>query len=239
MKKLPLAIASLGLAALSLAACGGTFSVAPTGSSGAGGSSGNGASSASTGAAPTGSSSAGSTSTGAGGESVGVASSTSSSGGAGAPCPSMEPTSGEPCGVASAGVRCTYGDSVAANCRDVWTCTSGAWSGMKASCPPPTAVCPTEPAPNEPCTGMGVECVYDPASVCYCGCGGGACSLPYHWQCSGPPTTPGCPPTVPNDGTACSQDKLECTYGAPCTPTNAIVDCTDGYWKWEMGAVCN
>jgi hypothetical protein len=84
---------------------------------------------------------------------------------------------------------------------------------------------------------MGEGCTYG-NSFCYCGCGGGPCGLPFQWQCADPPTTPGCPAIVPNDGTPCSSQGLQCTYGNVCTSAGALVNCINGLWTWDTAIAC-
>lgn len=61
---------------------------------------------------------------------------------------------------------------------------------------------------------------------------------PPKWTCAPPPTTPGCPHAVPNDGTACDAAGVECTYGTPCGGDGAIVDCQNGAWHWKTDIAC-
>jgi hypothetical protein len=57
------------------------------------------------------------------------------------------------------------------------------------------------------------------------------------WSCAGPPSTAGCPPIAPNQGTACSTAGLMCTYGFPCGGSGTTAVCKDGLWSW-MGVAC-
>jgi hypothetical protein len=177
-----------------------------------------------------------STTTGSG-ASTGVGGGTS-----GGPCPLAVPPLGASCAGVPDQFRCTYGDSVRPDCRNVRICSGGGWTTANVGCamPPPGACPASEPSPGMPCTGtVGQDfvCTYGDA-ICGCGCGGGFCGVPFTWQCTDPPITPGCPATVPNDGTACSAATLECVYGDPCSPAGAIVDCTNGLWKWNTMIVC-
>jgi hypothetical protein len=106
--------------------------------------------------------------------------------------------------------------------------------------PPPGACGPTEPTQGTTCmgsVGSDTVCVYG-ATMCLCGCAGGFCGMPFTWSCSAPPTNSGCPAVVPNDGTACAAEGVECAYGDPCTATGSIVDCTKGVWKWNTMIAC-
>jgi hypothetical protein len=63
-------------------------------------------------------------------------------------------------------------------------------------------------------------------------------SPPIEWQCAGPPTTAGCPPVVPNDGTPCSDEGVMCTYGLICSMSGALVSCKNGLWLWNTMIAC-
>jgi hypothetical protein len=90
-------------------------------------------------------------------------------------------------------------------------------------------VCPTE----------GDHCAVG-NTICTCNaCLGGPCMQPPpKWSCAGPPTTAGCPTVVPNDGTACAKEGLECVYGNPCLGSGADVFCTKGVWTWNTMIAC-
>jgi hypothetical protein len=201
----------LGLAAIvALAACGGSVVEQNTGGAG-------------TGAGP----STASNGTGVGG---------SSSGG---PCPEQEPAGGSCAGVPDQ-LRCTYGDSVRPECRDAWLCSGGSWTTTKGECfEPPAGECgATQPGTQDVCANMGDVCTYGD-TICICGCGGGiACEPPVDWECSGPPTTSGCPAAVPNDGTPCAAAGVQCNYGDVCSASGALVECTNGLWRWNTMIEC-
>ncbi len=216
-----------------VAACGGSVVADPTGAS-----SGSGAGSTGTDAGSTGTGTS-TTSTGAGGAqtTTGTGASTTGSGGGtrADPCPVTAPAAGASCAGVPDQVECTYGSSVRADCRDAWICEGGSWTSTSEGCTQPApGECPTsEPVSGSVCGTTAVNCVYND-DVCFCGCPGGpACMVPFDWQCAAPPTTPGCPPIVPNEGTPCSAEGLECDYGLSCTATGANVTCTDGLWTWE------
>ncbi len=84
---------------------------------------------------------------------------------------------------------------------------------------------------------MGDVCTYGD-TICSCGCAGGFCGNPIFWQCSDPPVTPGCPAVVPNDGTPCAAEGVECNYGDVCSQSGALVQCTGGLWKWDTMIAC-
>ncbi len=155
------------------------------------------------------------------------------------PCPSSPPAAGSPCASILLGQVCTYGDSVRPDCREEWTCEAGSWQVKKNTCtlPPPGECGNAAPAPGTTCPTMGDECVYGDA-ICYCGCPGGIfCGSTVTWQCSQPPSPP-CPPVAPNSGAACNSEGTTCTYGDPCTPDGAIVQCTAGFWSWDTMIAC-
>jgi hypothetical protein len=134
------------------------------------------------------------------------------------------------------GLVCSYGDSVRVDCRDVWTCSAGIWDMGKTDCPmPPTGTCGSSaPADGTTCSTQGDLCTYGD-TLCLCSeCPGGPCMAPPpKWTCSGPPTTAGCPPIAPNEGSACSMDGLMCTYGFPCGGSGANAVCSGGSWAWQ------
>ncbi len=216
MNKLNLGLLSL----VAVAACGGT--VVSNGAGGAGGAGTTGTTTTSTSTTTT-----STTGTGAGGATSGS-------------CPATEPTTaGASCAGVPDQLRCTYGDSVRPDCRDAWVCSGGLWTTNHSVCvEPPAGVCGAAQPPAETvCPGMGDVCTYGD-DICYCGCSGGLCAVPYLWQCSGSPTVAGCPPVVPNDGTACSVEGADCVYGAVCSSAGAEVSCTDGRWLWNLEVVC-
>jgi hypothetical protein len=202
--------------ALATAACGGNVAV---GSNGAGG----GHPSTTTGTTTTGATTTGTTTTGGGGASGG--------------CPAAEP-SGGPC--ATAGLRCTYGDSVRPECRSDWTCSGGAWTTTKGVCiAPPPGHCPDASPAGASCGGRdGDVCTYG-TTLCVCSqCPTGPCMAPPpKWSCAAAPAG-ACPPSAPNDGTPCDAPGAHCSYGFPCGGSGAVVDCKDGRWTWDPQIAC-
>jgi hypothetical protein len=222
----------LGLAAvLGVAACGGSVV-----DEGTGGATGAGTSTAGTGASTPG------TATGAGASTTGTGASTTGTGSGGGtstgPCPLSPPTGSASCAGVPDQFQCTYGDSVRPDCRIAWICSNGSWETTGNTCIEPADCGSSEPGPQTVCANMGDVCTYGD-SICFCGCGGGvACLPPVDWSCNGPPTTPGCPAVVPNDGTPCNVPGVQCDYGEPCTQTNAVVACSNGLWLWNTMIAC-
>jgi hypothetical protein len=154
-------------------------------------------------------------------------------------CPAVEPAGGS-C-VAPEGQRCTYGEQVRPECRHDWTCSNGAWATTKSVClSPPADHCNFTEPPSGVCGQEGDICVVGAATICQCSsCFGGPCMAPPpKWACSGPPAMPGCPAIVPNDGTACSAEGLECAYGNPCSGSGAFAICKAGKWLWDLQIAC-
>ena len=155
-------------------------------------------------------------------------------------CPLKEPQGGS-CD-APDGLRCTYGAQVRPECRHEWLCNNSHWVTTKSVClSPPADHCAFTEPPSGECTQEGDVCVVGAATICQCSScfGGGACMAPPpKWQCSGPPPTSGCPAVVPNDGSACTSEGLECTYGNVCSLSGALTRCKDGMWLWETQIAC-
>jgi len=222
MNKLYLGLATV----MAVAACGG--SVVDEGTGGVTGTSTTGA-----GASTTGASTTGVSTTGTGTFTTGSGGGTSTG-----PCPLSPPTGSTSCAGAPDQFQCTYGDSVRPDCRAAWICTNGSWEATGSACIEPTDCGSSEPGPETVCANMGDVCTYGD-SICFCGCGGGpVCAPPVDWSCNGPPTTPGCPAVVPNDGTPCDAAGVQCNYGKQCTSTNAVVACSDGLWLWNTMIGC-
>jgi hypothetical protein len=176
--------------------------------------------------------------------STGGTSSTTGGDGGGNPgtsfCPSTEPVAGSSC-LAPPGQRCTYGEEVRPECRNEWICNNGDWFTTKSVClSPPADHCAFTEPPSGVCAQEGDVCVVGAATICQCSsCFGGPCMAPPpKWQCSGPPTTPGCPAIVPNDGSACASEGLECTYGNVCSQSGALTRCKGGMWLWDTQIAC-
>ena len=155
-------------------------------------------------------------------------------------CPATEPSGGQ-CS-APTGFRCTYGEEVRPECRHEWICGDGGqWITTKSVClSPPADHCAFTEPPSGECAQEGDVCVVGAATICQCSsCFGGPCSPPPpKWQCSGPPTTAGCPPVVPNDGSACTTEGLDCSYGNVCSGSGARTLCTNGLWMWDQNIAC-
>jgi hypothetical protein len=155
-------------------------------------------------------------------------------------CPASAPA-GQPC--TTPDLRCTYGDSVRPECRNEWICNGGTWVTTKALClaAPPGECTTTVPTDGTVCTTDGTVCDYPDGTLCLCNaCSTGPCAAPPpKWECTPPPTGPGCPAIVPNDGSPCSAPEgTQCTYGIPCGPSGAIATCTNGAWLWEKHLLC-
>src|SRR5262249_41252874 len=152
-----------------------------------------------------------------------------------------QPVEGSLCNIPT-NYFCTYGDSVRPDCRTAWTCSDGgSWFQTQSTClEPPPGECPgVQPSAQSVCPSQGDVGTYG-GTICLCGaCAGGPCMLPpAKWQCAPPPSTAGCPPVVPNGGSACSADGLTCTYGFPCSSTGVQVTCMFGAWQWRTDLIC-
>jgi hypothetical protein len=169
-----------------------------------------------------------------------------SSEGGGASCPTNEPQVGDSCNATD--LVCWFGDSGRPDCRNIWTCSSGAWSTNRSGCASiPDGFCPTsEPDGSVQCTANSDpnargDCVYPGSVLCDCPCaqtisGSGApiCGSS-HFNCYGPPATQGCPSNAPNIGTPCPIQGVQCVYGNPCDVAGIAVMCRAGVWA--LGAV--
>ncbi|HEY6459902.1 MAG TPA: hypothetical protein VIY73_07110, partial [Polyangiaceae bacterium] len=196
-----------------------------SGASSSGGGSGSGSGSGGSSSGGTSSSSG----SGSGGSSSGGGSGSSGSGGS--PCPS----SADPGGSCSPeGLQCEYGTNPDPSCNLIENCQSGHWSY------PPPGVCPVGQCPptypdssgSVSCTPDGFDCAY-PQGQCNCSVGALAGNpADPHWWCS--PVTKGCPEPRAPLGTACTEEGLQCDYGA-CTGGIAE-QCTNGIWVEEATA---
>jgi hypothetical protein len=146
-------------------------------------------------------------------------------------CPGAAPANA---GCATDGLRCSYGDSVRPECRPAWTCSGGRFADSSRSCPaPPAGFCPAAPPAKGQCGTDGAVCAYTDATLCVCArCFGQLCQLEPNWLCAPPPSNAGCPAAVPNDGSACAVDGVECVYGEECSGSGATARCADGTWHW-------
>jgi hypothetical protein len=146
-------------------------------------------------------------------------------------CPAQPPVDA---GCATSGLRCSYGDAVRPECRAAWTCAGGRFVASSGACPaPPPGFCPAAPPAKGACSSDGAVCAFGDATICVCArCFGQLCTLQPAWLCAPPPPLAGCPAAVPNDGSACSADGVECTYGEECAGSGATARCADGVWRW-------
>ncbi len=149
----------------------------------------------------------------------------------GGPCPATIPAEGSPC--AREGLVCGYGDDPRVQCHPRATCTNGAWTWQRTNCPglPPTSCPPTRAmASGQQCTPRDAFCGYEGIP---CRCTNCVfypierCDGPLTWHCEAPNTTPGCPAAIPNLGTTCTAEGLQCGYG--CEPGMART-CRSGVW---------
>jgi hypothetical protein len=177
------------------------------------------------------------TGTGGGTQSTGTGTQSTGTGTSGG-CPSTEPTGGSCAGLAD-GLTCTYGSSVRPECRTLWVCVAGKWEMPGNVCAMFTGCPATQPPTSMVCTNMNQVCTYAD-TICLCNaCAAGPCKVPpVTWQCTAPPSTLGCPPVVPNNGTACTTNELQCSYGFPCASSGAVVNCTNGVWVWDQMIAC-
>ncbi len=139
------------------------------------------------------------------------------------------------------GLECTYGDDPRFWCRELATCTNGAWSVLMPKCVGTGPNCPADshaPPPNL-CQGSGtVYCVYELGVACDCELGdlqpdGGP---EYQWTCMQPPGED-CPDLAPNAGQGCTLAAgKQCSYGFPCMAV--IMECAEQFWKATPGPPC-
>ena len=166
-------------------------------------------------------------------------------GGARVECPPEVP---EPVAACVGTGRCTYGDGARADCRATFSCEGNAWVARTTQCgDPPAGYCPGQPAAGDPCSpmnydgsvplqGSGAECEYPGGVLCYCAscellgtsCNEGAGS---RWDCRPPPTTEGCPQTIPNVGAPCERQGVYCEYGDACDPSGGGRFCRNQVWE--------
>ena len=152
------------------------------------------------------------------------------------PCPQADPSEGAACREPTAPL-CSYGDSPRPECRDLWTCTSGLWHAIHQGCPQtPAGYCPdSQPLVRTSCSVSGpadwVACVYPGNVLCTCECDGAGACTPTHFVCYPPPTTPGCPSILPNEGQPCAVQGTRCLYGNPCGNDGTAVLCRAGVWS--------
>ncbi len=155
-------------------------------------------------------------------------------------CPEEQPTEGDPC--PRFGLSCSYGEAQLPGCRTIWGCrgsTDLIWrvSEPDADCDTAEEDCPAtkpdlddEPTSRKVCAYDDVLCVFGAIATQAC-----LCDSP-GWYCSD--LDDACPESVPNDGTACHDDGLECAYIPEYCPAGTesesfSVKCDDGVWKWS------
>jgi hypothetical protein len=146
-------------------------------------------------------------------------------------CPVVAPGFGTAC--TKRGSVCLYGNSPDPGCRQEVECTDkGKWdfSNYYGSCG--WIKCPSaKPSATDRCTEAVTTqggCWWSDGTYCACGYEG-------PWKCYAPTTTPGCPATFPNEGSACAKEGLSCAY---CETRTAV--CERGAWETEhrSGRVC-
>ena len=162
----------------------------------------------------------------------------SNDGAGSAMCPASEPNQGDPCAL---GINCSYGSSVRPDCRHRWSCLAGGWNAISLTCPQaPVGYCPAQQPMASSCVPMTnpnerAGCEYPGNVYCQCTCpnsgANAGCAPMEQWVCYGPPTTPGCPPVVPNLGTVCTVQGTQCAYGDPCNVGGLAVYCEAGIWQ--------
>jgi hypothetical protein len=167
-------------------------------------------------------------------------------GGGSSPCPSSPPGDGSACG--PQGLTCEWGSSPVEDCDAVAMCNGGRWQvtlqgpggldcggGPQGTCPSSFASVPRE----SHCSPYGLYCDY-PEGRCACTVPEGPgfpadASAVAEWLCQDPAS--GCPEPRPLLGTPCSQEGLECDYGACTIPGGTAETCQGGLWI-EGGVAC-
>ena len=151
-------------------------------------------------------------------------------------CPTTPPLPGTSCVEPPSGV-CEYGNSLVIGCRQHYTCNFGSWqlqTGQACSPVDPVGVngCPPTTSVNgQVCGKDGQVCALPASAVCECAsCGGGGpCTFPPKWECASPPGGL-CPNLAPDTGQPCGSAGAICNYGAPCSQTSAVRQCSGGVW---------
>lgn len=154
------------------------------------------------------------------------------------PCPLGPPSVGDDCsGFASR--KCEYGNDIRIPCRINYVCFT-TWS-IEYDYIPNCSVndeshCPSvKPSSHDICDSslQNVTCTYAD-TLCYCSaCLYGSCAQDAYFYCA-PQPSPQCPAIAPNTGQACSEEALDCTYGAICTQNRTKRVCTLGIWTDEV-----
>ncbi len=165
-------------------------------------------------------------------------------------CQATPPASGSVCAPpaasgpgmgSSARAHCSWGDDPRPQCRTLALCEKeGTWSVTEPApdctkSPPLPAACgDSAPTPGTSCEGKPAECWFPDGMHCWCSeCAGGSsypvCQLadPPEWACNTP--IKGCPATLPQAGTACSEEGQNC--GESC---DLAIRCTGGFWVWQQ-----
>lgn len=167
-------------------------------------------------------------------------------GGGSSPCPASPPGDGSACG--PQGLTCEYGSSPVQSCDTLALCNGGRWQvtapgpggldcggGPQGTCPSSFASVPRE----SHCSPYGLDCDY-PQGRCACAVPAGPgfpldASAAAEWVCQDPAA--GCPQPRPLIGSPCSQEALECDYGACTIPGGNAETCQGGIWT-EGGVAC-
>ncbi len=159
-------------------------------------------------------------------------------------CPVSNPEASSPC--EQDGLKCSYGTSLVAYCREYFECVDHVWTTTQSSCVSQTeGFCPSTPQPEQACVvgriNSFVPCEYPGAVVCYClGNPVGRMGAAGEWECYGPPPNGNCPEVLPNLGDGCSTAGQFCEYGVVgqgCDAPYASVYCRQGAWE-SAGEVC-
>src|SRR5690606_35081088 len=106
----------------------------------------------------------------------------------------------------SEGSVCTYGNAGRLECRVRLTCSGGSWMAASACTPDyPSTECSADASVGGACQMEGERCAGVNGRECIC--------VMNAWNCDAPVVNqPGCPPLVPNTGTACDADGTLCQY---------------------------
>ncbi len=167
-------------------------------------------------------------------------------GGGSSPCPTSPPADGSACG--PQGLTCEWGSSPVQGCDTMALCNGGRWQvtvpgpggfdcggGPQGTCPASFASVPRE----SHCSPYGLDCDYaDGRCACTVPAGPGFpldASAEAEWLCQDPAA--GCPQPRPLVGSTCSQEGLECDYGACDIPGGNAETCQGGLWI-EGGVAC-
>jgi hypothetical protein len=157
-------------------------------------------------------------------------------------CPSSAPADGSPCS-AGFGFTCEYGADP--HCTKIAACASDGQSGTftwfvtssDSSCNGNPPECPKSFAAvknDSACPIANDSCTYPEGR---CACDSCASDSPnggtQQWKCETWETPVGCPEPRPLFGTSCSNEGQECDYGPACCDDANIgpaMTCAGGYW---------